>query len=121
MYDGWLPFVLLFQAGLLSLKSIFLLWLGSRVAVALALAGSYSSDLTPSLRTSICRGSGLRKGKKTKKKRERERDESVQNSYQVVILNYQLTSIPGRFNTESTQVVTPQEAFPGTFPSCLFC
>ena len=32
--------------------------LGSCVAVALAQAGGYSSDLTPSLGTSICRGSG---------------------------------------------------------------
>src|SRR5512136_1347482 len=34
--------------------------LGSRVAVALAWAGGYSSDSTPSLGTSICRGSGPR-------------------------------------------------------------
>ena len=39
-------------------------WLRSRVAVALA--GSYSSDSTPSLGTSLCRGIGPRNGKKTK-------------------------------------------------------
>ena len=32
-------------------------------------SGSYSSNSTPSLGTSICRGSGPRKGKKTKKKK----------------------------------------------------
>ena len=48
--------------------------LGSHVAVALAQASGYSSDLTPSLRTSICRGSGPRnsnnnnKNKRQKKK-----------------------------------------------------
>ena len=42
--------------------------LGSRVAVALAEAGGYSSDSTPSLGTSICHGSGPRNSKKKKKK-----------------------------------------------------
>ena len=36
-------------------------WLGSCVAVALAWASGYSSDSTPSLETSICRGSGPKK------------------------------------------------------------
>ena len=35
-------------------------WLGSGVALAVAYTGSYSSDWTPSLGTSICRGSGPR-------------------------------------------------------------
>ena len=43
------------------------MWLWSRVAVALAQAGGYSSDSTPSLGTSICRGSGLRNSKKKTK------------------------------------------------------
>ena len=38
------------------------------VAVALAQAGGYSSNLTPSLGTSICRQSSPRNGKKKKKK-----------------------------------------------------
>ena len=42
--------------------------LGSGVAVAKA--GSYSSDSTPSLGTSICRGCGPRKDKKSKKKKD---------------------------------------------------
>ena len=42
-------------------------WLGARVAVALVQAGGYSSDLTLSRGTSICHGSGPRKGKKTTK------------------------------------------------------
>ena len=47
--------------------------LRSRVAVAFAEAGGYSSDLTPSLGTSICWGSSRRNGKKTKKeKKEKE-------------------------------------------------
>ena len=42
--------------------------LGSRVAVALAWAGGYSSYSTPSLGTSIRRGNSPRNSKKTKKK-----------------------------------------------------
>ena len=45
--------------------------LGSCVAVAVAEAGSCSSDSTPGLGTSICCRSGPRNGKKTKKKREK--------------------------------------------------
>ena len=41
-------------------------WLGSCIAAALVQAGSYSSDETPSLGTSICHGSSPRNGKKTK-------------------------------------------------------
>ena len=44
-------------------------WLGSRVAVALAKASSCSSDLTPSLGTSICCGCGPRKDRKRKEKK----------------------------------------------------
>ena len=43
--------------------------LGSRVAVAVA--GSYSSNSTPSLGTSICRGSDPRKWQKDGKKKKR--------------------------------------------------
>ena len=42
------------------------MWLGSGIAVALAQAGGYSSDLTPSLGTSICHGCSPRKDKKKK-------------------------------------------------------
>ena len=42
------------------------------VAVALAWAGGYSSDETPSLGISIGRRSSPRKGEKTKKKRKKE-------------------------------------------------
>ena len=45
--------------------------LGSHVAVALAQAGGYGSDWTPSLGTSMCRRSGPRNGKKTKKKKKK--------------------------------------------------
>ena len=38
--------------------------LGSGMAVALAMDGSCSSDLTPSLETSICHGCGPKKAKK---------------------------------------------------------
>ena len=41
--------------------------LGSGVAVALALAGSYSSDLTPSLGISVCHGCGPKKKDKRQK------------------------------------------------------
>ena len=48
-------------------------WLGSGVAMAVMKASSYSSNSTPSLGTSICRGCGPKKTKdKKKKKRERE-------------------------------------------------
>ena len=40
------------------------------MAVNVVWASSYSSNSTPSLGTSICHGSGSRKGKKTKKKNE---------------------------------------------------
>ena len=46
--------------------------LGSGVAVALAQVGSNSSHQTLSLGTSICHGSGPRKGKKDKKKKKKE-------------------------------------------------
>ena len=44
------------------------MWLGSRVAVAVVQAGvsSYSSNLTPSLRTSICHRYDPKKKKKKK-------------------------------------------------------
>ena len=47
------------------------MWLESHiaVAVAVAVAGSCNSDLTPSLGTSICYGCGPKKQKKTKKQK----------------------------------------------------
>ena len=45
------------------------MWLGSGVAVAVVWAGSYSSDSTPSLGTSICRGCSPKKTKKKKKEK----------------------------------------------------
>ena len=42
--------------------------LGSHVAMAVAQASSYSSDLAPSLGTFICHGYGPKKTKKKKKK-----------------------------------------------------
>ena len=42
--------------------------LRSCVAVAMVQAGSYSSDSTPSLATSICYKHGPQKGRKRKKK-----------------------------------------------------
>ena len=50
--------------------------LGSNVAVAVALAGDYSSDETPSLETSICCECNPKKEKK-KKKKKKERKKSV--------------------------------------------
>ena len=43
--------------------------LGSRVAVAVAVAGSYCSNLTPSLGTSICWGRPKKKKEAKKKKK----------------------------------------------------
>ena len=45
------------------------MWLRSGVAMAVAYARSCSSDLTPSLGTSICFGYGFKKTKKEKKKK----------------------------------------------------
>ena len=45
--------------------------LGSRVAVALVQAGSYSSDSTPSLGTSMCRERGPKETKKKKTKQKK--------------------------------------------------
>ena len=46
-------------------------WLRYSIAVAVSWAGSYSSDLTPSLGTSMCRVCGPRNGKKDKRKKKR--------------------------------------------------
>ena len=43
------------------------------IAGSIALARGYSSDSTPGLGTSMCRGSGPRNGKKTKKKKEKKK------------------------------------------------
>ena len=56
--------------------------LGSDIAVAVAVAGNYSSDLTPSLGTSICCWCGP---KKEKKERERERELVDKNINRIVI------------------------------------
>ena len=46
--------------------------LGSGIAVALVKAGSYSSDWTPGLGTSICHVHGPKKQKKKKEKKKKE-------------------------------------------------
>ena len=53
-------------------------WLGTLIAVAQA--GGYSSDWTPGLGTSICHGSSLRKGKKTKTNKQ-----CVRGEYEMVL------------------------------------
>ena len=45
------------------------MWFGSHVAVALVLAGGYSSHWTPSLGNSVCHESSPRNGKTTRKKK----------------------------------------------------
>ena len=47
------------------------MWLWSGVAVAVVSASSYSSDSTPSLGTSICRGCSPKKQQQTNKQRQR--------------------------------------------------
>ena len=47
------------------------MWFGSHVAVALVLAGGYSSHWTPSLGNSICHESSPRNGKKTRKEKDK--------------------------------------------------
>ena len=46
------------------------MWFRSSVAVTVALASSYSSDLIPNLGTSICHRCGHKKRKKRKEKKE---------------------------------------------------
>ena len=53
------------------LRCRFKTWLGSHVAVTVAVAGSYRSDLTPSMGTSMCCECGPKIKKKEKKKKEK--------------------------------------------------
>ena len=64
------------------------MWLGSRIAVAVAQAGSYSSDLTPSPGTSVCHGCSPRKGQKTKKKKKSAFLSLKSFSTLVIVLNF---------------------------------
>ena len=69
--------------------------LGYSITVALAQAGSYSSDWTPSLETSIhhrCSPKKTKRQKKKKKKRERERerDKKVTEIIKLGFSDYQL-------------------------------
>ena len=61
-------------------------WLRPGIAVALAEVGSYSSDSTSSLGTSICRGGSPKKNKTKKKKNKKtkkQRTTPKSNSYQI--------------------------------------
>ena len=56
------------------------MWLGSGIPLAVALAGGYSSDSTPSLGTSIYHRYGSKKTKKKKKmKKERNRFKALKS------------------------------------------
>ena len=48
--------------------------LRSCIAVAVAVAGGYSSNWTPSLATSICHGSGPRNGKMAKRQKDKKKE-----------------------------------------------
>ena len=50
--------------------------LGFCVTVAVAEAGGYSSDLTPSMETSICQGCGPKKAKTNKQKEKRKKNKN---------------------------------------------
>ena len=66
--------------------------LGSGIAVAVAQAGGYSSNSTPSLGTSICHRSGPRKGKKDQeKKKKKEKKEFGPNRLCGVVWGEDLT------------------------------
>ena len=56
----------------------FQTWLGSGDAVAVAQASGYSSDLNPSLGTSICHECGQKKRKRKKKKKERKKKKEME-------------------------------------------
>ena len=77
--------------------------LGSCVAVAVVEDGSYSSDSTPSLGMSICRGCSPKKTKKRKKKRKEGREERREGSRELqdhFTWSNVLTGIPERAERE---------------------
>ena len=66
--------------------------LGSRVAVAVAQAGSCSSEWTPSLGTSMCRRCSPKRQKdQKKKKKERERERRGREKYWATYSGYKDT------------------------------
>ena len=73
--------------------------LGSGIAVPVAEAGSYSSNLTPSLGTSICRGCGPKKQKKKKtknKKQTNKKNAQVHGKCGLIEGSANFCNIPGR-------------------------
>ena len=63
-------------------------WLGSGVAVAVVYAGSCSSDLTPSLGTSMCRECGPKKTNQStnkNKRKQKKKDQQKQVQKQVLL------------------------------------
>ena len=53
------------------------MWLGTYVTVAVAKAGSYSSNSTPKVGLYICQGCGPKRDKRQKKKRKRKRNSFI--------------------------------------------
>ena len=80
--------------------------LGSRVAVALASASGYSSDWTPSLGTSLCRGSGPRNSKKTKKKRKERKRKAFLSARKVLLDTESKTNMESEMKTQRVGVPT---------------
>ena len=75
-------------------------WLRSLVAVALAKVSGYSSELDPSLGTSLCHGSSPRKGKRTRKKKKKKEASALYPNR-----NINLTTIHRRkYLQESTSI-----------------
>ena len=64
------------------------MWHRSGVAVALMWAGGYSSDLTSSLRTSICHRGRPKKTKKKKKKKKKEKEKKRKRNFEMMTIEH---------------------------------
>ena len=70
------------------------MWLGSGMAVAVAQASSYISDLTPSLGTSMCHRCDPKKTK-SKRKKEGRKKRKERNEMSLTSIHEDAGSIPG--------------------------
>ena len=61
------------------------MWLGSHADVPVVQAGSYSSNSTPSLGTSICRGSGPRNNNNNNNNNKKDKRQQKKNNNKIII------------------------------------
>ena len=94
--------------------------LGSRVAVAVAVAGSCSSDVIPSLGTSICHGCSPKKTK-DEKRQQQQKTTSVKRDWKSTMGKAQLSASQSLKGTqgwpqESFQVISEESKRTGKMP-----